>query len=107
MHSIGVLAVLVFGLVLAHNKTAFSPKVFPVLMHIWEYITFLANTLIFFIVGVVIIDKMKDLEDPGLFPLGHMPGAVERERGVCWRPDATLVLDIIAIIVIILVDLLL
>ena len=31
-------------------------------MHVWEYITFLANTLIFFIVGVVIVKEIKDME---------------------------------------------
>ena len=60
------MTVLVFGLVLAHNKTAFSPKVYPILMHTWEYITFLANTLIFFIVGVVVIKKIQHLKEPGM-----------------------------------------
>jgi len=59
----GVLTVLVYGLLLSHNKTAFSPKVYPVLMHIWEYITFLANTLIFFIVGVVIVQQVANIRD--------------------------------------------
>jgi len=68
----GVLTVLVFGLTLAHHKTAFSPKVYPVLMHIWEYITFLANTLIFFIVGLVMRLRFSEMKEKPAALVGEM-----------------------------------
>ena len=53
-------------------------------MHIWEYITFLANTLIFFIVGVVMAERLKGTQNLGKFMsvrLAESKGARYEELG--------------------------
>lgn len=54
-HVSGVLAVLSFGIIMAGiGKTRISPQVKHFLHEFWELAAFIANTLIFLIVGVVI-----------------------------------------------------
>lgn len=57
-HVSGVLAVVTFGLVMAGvGRTRISPEVGHFLHEFWELAAFIANTLIFIIVGVVIAQK--------------------------------------------------
>jgi len=54
----GVLALVAFGLVLAsYGRTKISPEVQHFLHEFWELAAFIANTLIFLIVGVVIAER--------------------------------------------------
>ncbi|XP_020311239.2 sodium/hydrogen exchanger 10 [Oncorhynchus tshawytscha] len=48
----GVIAVLIMGLLL--DTVNFSPEIEVFLLRFWEMLTYLANTLIFFIVGIVV-----------------------------------------------------
>ena len=52
-----MLAVVVLGVTLSSNKTSVSPEVETFLHRFWEMLAYLANTLIFIIVGVVITQK--------------------------------------------------
>lgn len=57
-HVSGVLALVAFGLVMAsYGKTKISPEVQHFLHEFWELAAFIANTLIFLIVGVVIAER--------------------------------------------------
>jgi len=57
-HVSGVLALVTFGLMMAGvGKTRISPEVAHFLHEFWEFAAFIANTLIFVIVGVVIAQK--------------------------------------------------
>jgi NhaP-type Na+/H+ or K+/H+ antiporter len=59
-HVSGVLAVVTFGLVMAGvGRTRISPEVGHFLHEFWELAAFIANTLIFIIVGVVIAQKVS------------------------------------------------
>ncbi|ESO95291.1 hypothetical protein LOTGIDRAFT_160411 [Lottia gigantea] len=53
----GVLAVVVLGVVMSGKKTSISPEVEAFLHRFWETLAYLANTLIFILVGVVISEK--------------------------------------------------
>ena len=53
----GVLAVVVLGVTLSAERTSISPEVEQFLHRFWEMLAYLANTLIFLIVGVVISEK--------------------------------------------------
>ncbi|PIK43588.1 sperm-specific sodium proton exchanger [Apostichopus japonicus] len=53
----GVIAVVVLGLIVNSEKTAISPEVEVFLHRFWEMLAYLANTLIFMLVGVLIVDK--------------------------------------------------
>ncbi|KAJ8023281.1 Sodium/hydrogen exchanger 10 [Holothuria leucospilota] len=53
----GVIAVVVLGLIVNAEKTAISPEVEVFLHRFWEMLAYLANTLIFMLVGVLIVDK--------------------------------------------------
>ncbi len=58
LHVSGVLALVTFGLVMAsYGKTKISPEVHHFLHEFWELAAFIANTLIFLIVGVVIAER--------------------------------------------------
>ena len=58
LHVSGVLALVTFGLVMAGSgKTKISPEVHHFLHEFWELAAFIANTLIFIIVGVVIAQR--------------------------------------------------
>lgn len=58
-HVSGVLALVAFGLVMAsYGKTKISPEVQHFLHEFWELAAFIANTLIFLIVGVVIAERI-------------------------------------------------
>jgi NhaP-type Na+/H+ or K+/H+ antiporter/CRP-like cAMP-binding protein len=58
-HVSGVLAVVAFGLIMASaGRTRISPEVGHFLHEFWELAAFIANTLIFIIVGVVIAQKV-------------------------------------------------
>ncbi len=57
-HVSGVLALVAFGLVMASSgRTKISPEVQHFLHEFWELAAFIANTLIFLIVGVVIAER--------------------------------------------------
>lgn len=59
-HVSGVLGVVTLGLVMAGvGKTRISPEVSHFLHEFWELAAFIANTLIFLIVGVVIANQAK------------------------------------------------
>lgn len=59
-HVSGVLGVVTMGLLMASvGKTRISPEVEHFLHEFWELAAFIANTLIFLIVGVVIADQAK------------------------------------------------
>ncbi|KAI4889848.1 hypothetical protein NFI96_010474 [Prochilodus magdalenae] len=53
----GVIAVLIMGLLL--ETVNFSPEIEVFLLRFWEMLTYLANTLIFFIVGIVIARSFR------------------------------------------------
>ncbi|KAK6191717.1 hypothetical protein SNE40_003328 [Patella caerulea] len=57
----GVLAVVVLGVALSSMKTSISPEVEAFLHSFWETLAYLANTLIFIIVGVVIAKRAISL----------------------------------------------
>jgi NhaP-type Na+/H+ or K+/H+ antiporter len=60
MHMSGVLALVALGLAMAGvGKTRISPQVEHFLHEFWELASFLANTLIFIIVGVVIAQRTE------------------------------------------------
>ncbi|MCB0401724.1 MAG: cation:proton antiporter [Flavobacteriales bacterium] len=66
LHVSGVLALVAFGLMMAGSgRTKISPEVQHFLHEFWELAAFIANTLIFLIVGVVIAERtvftMNDL----------------------------------------------
>lgn len=57
-HVSGVLALVSFGLIMAsYGKTRISPEVQHFLHEFWEFAAFVANALIFLIVGVVIAER--------------------------------------------------
>ena len=59
MHVSGVLALVAFGLVMASSgRTKISPEVQHFLHEFWELAAFIANTLIFILVGVVIAERV-------------------------------------------------
>ncbi|CAH1803170.1 unnamed protein product [Owenia fusiformis] len=53
----GVLAVVVLGVIVSAEKTSISPEVEAFLHRFWEMLAYLANTLIFILVGVVITER--------------------------------------------------
>ncbi|KAJ8298747.1 hypothetical protein KUTeg_022807 [Tegillarca granosa] len=53
----GVLAVVVLGITINAEKTMISPEVETFLHRFWETLAYIANTLIFIIVGMVISEK--------------------------------------------------
>ncbi|KAL8601964.1 hypothetical protein ACOMHN_008456 [Nucella lapillus] len=56
IHVSGVLALVVLGVVLSNNRTSISPEVETFLHSFWEILAYLANTLIFFLVGVIVME---------------------------------------------------
>ena len=59
----GVLAVVMLGFEINLHQTSISPEVEAYLHQFWEMMAYLANTLIFFLVGVVIAEKaFSDVE---------------------------------------------
>ncbi|XP_072046818.1 sperm-specific sodium:proton exchanger-like [Amphiura filiformis] len=66
----GVLAVVMLGLVVNANKVTISPEVEVFLHRFWEMLAYLANTLIFMVVGVVIAERaMENVESMDWFYL--------------------------------------
>ncbi len=60
-HVSGVLAVVVSGYWLGgRGRTSISPEVMHFLHHFWEMLSHIANTLIFFLVGLVIAAQVKE-----------------------------------------------
>ncbi|MFT6915776.1 MAG: NhaP-type Na+/H+ or K+/H+ antiporter [Motiliproteus sp.] len=60
----GVVAVVVFGLVLAgKGRARFSPEALEFLHAFWSLLAYMANTLIFLVVGLLIADRVE-LFDP-------------------------------------------
>ncbi|XP_064484392.1 sperm-specific sodium:proton exchanger-like isoform X2 [Ornithodoros turicata] len=53
----GVLAVVALGVIISANKVSISPEVEEFVHSFWEMLSYLANTLIFIIVGVVITER--------------------------------------------------
>ncbi len=75
LHMSGVLALVSLGLVMAGvGKTRISPKVEHFLHEFWELAAFLANVLIFIIVGVVVAQRTEfswnDILILGIFYIG-------------------------------------
>ena len=58
----GVLAVVALGLYLSKNKTCISPNIEPALHHVWELVAYFANTLIFFISGIIVAKVCSTVE---------------------------------------------
>ncbi|XP_071100546.1 sperm-specific sodium:proton exchanger-like [Haliotis cracherodii] len=54
----GVLSVVVLGVVMSSKRTSISPEVETFLHRFWETLAYLANTLIFILVGVIISEKV-------------------------------------------------
>ncbi|XP_070552787.1 sperm-specific sodium:proton exchanger-like [Ptychodera flava] len=64
----GVLAVVMLGLIVNAEKTSISPEVEVFLHRFWEMLAYLANTLIFVLVGVVIVElAMSNVESSDWF----------------------------------------
>lgn len=57
LHVSGVLAVVALGVVISANKVSISPEVEEFVHSFWEMLAYLANTLIFIIVGIVITER--------------------------------------------------
>ena len=56
----GVIALVVFGLTITYTgKPRFKPQVNEFMEQFWELLTYIANTLIFIIVGIVIAEKVN------------------------------------------------
>lgn len=56
----GVIALVVFGLTITYTgKPRFKPQVNKFMEQFWELLTYIANTLIFIIVGIVIAEKVN------------------------------------------------
>lgn len=53
----GVLAVVFMGLFLSKYKTAVSPEVEGFLHHVWEQISYVANTIVFVLSGEIVAEK--------------------------------------------------
>ncbi|XP_068761684.1 sperm-specific sodium:proton exchanger-like [Montipora capricornis] len=66
----GVIAVVMLGIQINALKTSISPEVEVFLHRFWEMLAYLANTLIFIMVGVVIMEKaLNSLDEYDLFLL--------------------------------------
>jgi NhaP-type Na+/H+ or K+/H+ antiporter len=60
LHVSGVIAVVLAGLwVGGRGRTSISPEVVGALHHVWELLAYVANTLIFFLVGYLISDPIS------------------------------------------------
>jgi len=60
LHASGVVAVVVFGLMLAgKGRARFSPEALGFLHHFWSILAHMANTLIFLVVGLLIADRIE------------------------------------------------
>ncbi|XP_028411372.1 sodium/hydrogen exchanger 10-like isoform X2 [Dendronephthya gigantea] len=71
----GVLAVVMLGIEINSQKTSISPEVEVFLHKFWEMLAYLANTLIFIMVGVVITEKALseiDLRDGFLIIVDYL-----------------------------------
>lgn len=62
----GVLAVLILGIEVNSQKANISPEVEVFLHRFWEMLEYLANTLIFIIVGIVIADSVNTGDVTGM-----------------------------------------
>ena len=75
LHASGVVAVVVFGLMLAgKGRTGFSPEALGFLHHFWSILAHMANTLIFLVVGLLIVNRIEllDLNSWGLLLLLYL-----------------------------------
>ena len=55
----GVIALVAFGLTVTYvGKPRLKPQVNTFMEHFWELLTYIANTLIFILVGIVIAEKV-------------------------------------------------
>jgi NhaP-type Na+/H+ or K+/H+ antiporter len=54
VHVSGILAIVAFGLYMSHaGKTGFSPESFHAMHHVWGYVGFCAETMIFMLAGII------------------------------------------------------
>ena len=60
----GVMAVVVLGIVMSTERTSISPEVEVLVHHFWEMLGYLANTVLFVIVGIVITETAVTSFDP-------------------------------------------
>ena len=58
-----ILSVVAFGLYLSKNETLISPRAQHALHYIWEWLAYVANTLIFELTGVLVAVGVKDSID--------------------------------------------
>lgn len=64
LHASGVVAVVTLAIMLASTgRTRLSPEVEPSLHHFWQMLSYLFNTLIFVMVGIIIAQRVR-LDDP-------------------------------------------
>ena len=62
-HASGVVAVVTLALIFAGpGRTRFSPEVHEALHHFWHSLSYLFNTLIFILVGIVIASRIEEVE---------------------------------------------
>lgn len=54
----GVLTVVFLAITMSNHKSCISPEVEPSVHHFWEILSYIANTLIFMIVGIIITFKV-------------------------------------------------
>ncbi|XP_014671188.1 PREDICTED: sodium/hydrogen exchanger 10-like [Priapulus caudatus] len=79
----GVLAVVVLGITLSAERTVISPEVEGSLHRFWEMLAYLANTLIFILVGVVITEQaMNDINEKDWFYMLVLYFGVNIIRGI-------------------------
>ena len=52
----GVVACVVLGLKMSSDSTSISPEVEKLVHHFWEMIGYLANTVLFVIVGIIVTE---------------------------------------------------
>eukprot|EP00756_Hemistasia_phaeocysticola_P008149 Hpha_TRINITY_DN14513_c0_g3::TRINITY_DN14513_c0_g3_i1::g.46891::m.46891 len=66
----GVLGVVACGCLMSHYNTCISPDVEHTLHHFWEMLTYLANTLIFLLAGLIV--SLKAFGEVGSVDFGYM-----------------------------------
>ena len=104
----GVMAVVCLGVVINSKKTSISPEVEPSLHMFWEMLAYLANTVIFILVGIVITEQAaavftkKDLLDiivlyiganfiRGVMVMGFFPLLSRIGYGLSWQSALVIV----------------
>ncbi len=70
----GVLTIVFMGLYTSKNRQAVSPAIEETMHHFWEMISFLANTILFFVTGQVVAFKVIEADHLNLSDLGVLIG---------------------------------